>query len=265
MKFLALLLSLLLLQTNAEATHQLHALTYSNKKHTGLKNLFRSAKTYGVPLEVLGIPSADYAGPDLPFKGTMDKFVHLNRYLDQQMIADDDLVLFLDAFDTLFLTGPETIVERFLEFNAPIVMGAERHCWPLHSLSDRYPKAPTSHRYLNSGFFIGYAGEIKQMVKDVLNTKLPKDIQVKKPNGDQIRVTCYYLDSLKNGTSRIVLDHANRLVLDTTSKMSADEMAIIPSPLRLVVKETGNTPCVFHANGSNMRCYTFVYTSFFGK
>jgi hypothetical protein len=51
------------------------------------------------------------------------------------------MVLFTDAFDSVVLAPLEAIVERFLELGSPVVMSAERVCWPdplalpLHGLS----------------------------------------------------------------------------------------------------------------------------------
>jgi hypothetical protein len=41
-----------------------------------------------------------------------------------------DLVLFMDSFDTFVFASPEEIVEKFLAFQAPMVVSGEVNMWP---------------------------------------------------------------------------------------------------------------------------------------
>lgn len=260
MKHLLLIL-LLVSQNFLEAKDELHAYTYSNKQHPGLTKLFESASHNHVPLKLIGIPSPDYEGPSLPFRSMMDKYIGLKKELTSHPIPPDDIVLFLDAFDTLFLADPNQIVKRFLAFNTPLVFGAERHCWPYNPLRDQYPKAPTSHRFVNSGFYIGYAKDVLKMINTIFSMEFPTDIPSKYRNDDQLWLSLFYLKSLSSG--RVALDHNNYLVINTTSKMSPFELELTSQNPPLLVKETHNHPCVFHANGRNQACYTYVYGSLF--
>lgn len=253
---------LLLLFNQVEAS-AIHFITYSSKKHPGLDRLYQSADKFGISLKVLGIPSRDYSGPDLVNRGNMDKIRHLSIYLQYTKIPDGDIILFLDAFDTLFLTDSNTILERFLEYNAPVVIGAERNCWPFAHLAEVYPEAPTRFRYINTGFFIGYVEHIKKMLKEILAVKLPGNTPHCRRSSDQAHATYYYLNALRAGVNILKLDYYTRLVANTAKSMRIDELQIIDSPPRLLVEETGNCPCVFHANGSNLDCYNYVYSNLF--
>lgn len=38
--------------------------------------------------------------------------------------------MFVDAFDIIFQSNPQEILEKFNSFNASIVYSAEKNCWP---------------------------------------------------------------------------------------------------------------------------------------
>ena len=46
-------------------------------------------------------------------------------------LAKDEIVLFVDGYDTFFTEGYETVVQRFLDFDVDILFGAEQECWPV--------------------------------------------------------------------------------------------------------------------------------------
>lgn len=52
----------------------------------------------------------------------------------------------------MLLANSSTILKKFLEFNASIVISTERSCWPDNNLVDRYPIVDLDgYRFLNSG------------------------------------------------------------------------------------------------------------------
>jgi hypothetical protein len=96
----------------------------------------------------------------LPFRFA-DKRLHLSSYLSR--LADrDELVVFTDAYDTLFVRGEAHIQAAYAAQSRRVVFSAEMNCWPLglvgFTLYDAPPAGP--YRYLNSGGFIGTAGDI---------------------------------------------------------------------------------------------------------
>ncbi|MEV4844426.1 glycosyltransferase domain-containing protein [Micromonospora matsumotoense] len=121
-------------------------------------------------------PSCDAAGLRLDVlegnqKGfrPRDKRALLTEYLAEQ-VAPDELVMFTDAYDTLFLRGADYIRTTYAGFAQRVVFSAESNCWPLGNvglaLHDGPPVRP--YPYLNSGGFIGPAGDIV-----ALNAKYP--------------------------------------------------------------------------------------------
>lgn len=72
---------------------------------------------------------------------------------------------FFVSYDVIVNNDAEKILEKFKEFNSRIVFGAESFCWPDPSLADSYPVVPENEkRFLNSGGFIGYAGDLYEII-----------------------------------------------------------------------------------------------------
>jgi hypothetical protein len=90
-----------------------------------------------------------------------DKRVVLAKYLSD--LADlDELILFTDAYDTLFIRGERHIEEAYDRLGKPLVFSAELNSWPLGVVGIALEAGPPVGRYpyLNSGGFIGVAGDI---------------------------------------------------------------------------------------------------------
>ncbi len=71
---------------------------------------------------------------------------------------DSDIVMFSDS-DCLLLRSPLDVLDIFSSMHSPIVISAEKVCYPL-SLEDRFPVVDTMYRFPNSGGIIGYKDEL---------------------------------------------------------------------------------------------------------
>lgn len=91
------------------------------------------------------------------------KDFHVLAYL--QTLPPEEIVLFTDGYDTMFLCSEEEILAKYRAFQKPLVFTAEKNCWPYRPLFSKYPKAPTPLRYLNSGGFIGEAGVLRYLLQ----------------------------------------------------------------------------------------------------
>lgn len=118
--------------------------------------LEQSAKKFGVKVTNLG-ENHPWRDPMTGLSG-MPKIQLVNEYL--ATVHEDDIVLFMDGYDTFFADSPEVILERFYHMEADIVFGAESEHWPLvddEFMRDKWPETGTPYRYLNSGLYIGKA------------------------------------------------------------------------------------------------------------
>ena len=83
-------------------------------------------------------------------------------------VRDDDLVLFVDAYDVVLAQGVrDTIADRFAAANASVVFSAEAHSWPDASVGATVVGAATAAPYphLNSGAFVGTFRAVKRLLE----------------------------------------------------------------------------------------------------
>ena len=89
-----------------------------------------------------------------------DKRAMLSRYLSE--LADrDELIVFTDAYDALFIRGAADVEAAYRAFDRPIVFSAELNSAPLGPVGQAlYGDPVPPYPYLNSGGFAGRAGDI---------------------------------------------------------------------------------------------------------
>ena len=63
-------------------------------------------------------------------------------------------VMFVDSSDSIFLAGPEEIVEKFEAMGRKIWLQGEKNCYPDKNLIAAYPAQRTAWHYVNSGGWI---------------------------------------------------------------------------------------------------------------
>lgn len=89
----------------------------------------------------------------------------LGNYLEE--VNSDELILFTDGYDAVFLTDENEIIDKYKRFNKDLVFSTETNCWPDKNLVPLYPETNSSpYKYLNSGGFIGKAGLVKEFLSD---------------------------------------------------------------------------------------------------
>jgi hypothetical protein len=222
---------------------RLHICTVASQETTGLKQLKHSCEHYNIHLEVLGLGQ--------PYTGNGKKLIHLKNYLAS--IPDEDLVLFVDAYDVLILANKQTIIEKFLALNNPCIISAETNLHPYNKgFLRRYPKSPTKFRFLNAGSIMGYSCSLKH----ILNSMPP----IIENQSDQKQITAYYLDH----QSEILLDNQCDLFL-TLCKISEEEIQIDKSRKVVHSLTTNTTPILIHGNGPGKPLYQKIYNELFGK
>ena len=135
-----------------------HVLTCGDDE-SRMEMLTESAKRTNITVK--NILTREWKGSDMQGPGGGQKLNELKAYIEP--LPDHDVVLFTDAFDVFFARELDVILGRYLGYKKDIVFSAEQNLWPDASL--RFPPTHTTHRYLNSGTFIGRVGEIKRMLR----------------------------------------------------------------------------------------------------
>jgi hypothetical protein len=94
----------------------------------------------------------------------------LYEYLNNG-VDPDEVLLFSDGIDAIFLANGEEILLRYKQAGKDLLFSCESSCWPDPALSVHYPvsSSPSPYKFLNSGGFIGKAGIIKQFLKEEID------------------------------------------------------------------------------------------------
>jgi len=126
-----------------------------------LKTLQKSAEALGLKLDILGMGQK--------WEGLGSKVTMFTEYLKDK--NDDDVVLFVDAFDVLLLPDTKEIKQRFAEnfSGAKVVLSGEKASSPDRSSSLVFPDLDYNrpYQFLNSGSYIGLVKHVKLMLEDV--------------------------------------------------------------------------------------------------
>lgn len=164
--------------------------------------------------------------------------------------ATTPYLLVADSWDIVFAESPEAILEEYQNFEADLVLNAEKNCFPLGHLADRFPDQGTPYRYLNSGFIIGRTEAFVTMLEHMYAHNIPAGYNTddhRKPDGgvehpnDQGFITLAYLDQpvVMKLDVRGSLCHA---------LCGVEAVDFSSSGIRNI--ETGVFPKAFHFNGS---------------
>ncbi len=151
---------------------------------------------------------------------------------------DYDLVLFVDSHDVLFATGWDEIMRKFLDYESPIVFGAECYPWPNQQQAADYPASIFRCRYLNAGFWMAESGAAMALLTDI------EQVAAKRLQCDQGIAVDAYLSK----RHPIKLDSACSLCfccnMDSLNYLDL-------SNGRPYAKDTQQEPCMFHGNGNS--------------
>lgn len=181
---------------------RLHYITIATKPHVILELIQTTIAKQSENVTVLG----GKENRDIGWQGTGNfgiKLKEVQDFLFRENLADNDIVLFTDAYDVIYCGDKfSNIVSQYLTFEKPIVFGAEKFCNPDPKQEAYYKFKDTEFPYLNSGLFIGRVWALRKcMEKYKYNDK----------HDDQLFWTLQFFHS-----GLIELDYSNQLFLNTS-------------------------------------------------
>lgn len=220
-------------------TPKLHICTMATHETQGLNQLIDSCKTRNLLPVVKGL------GEIFAFGKKLQKY---KEFVDG--IEDHDIVLCLDAYDTLVLADEKTMIDKFLSMNAPCVVSVEIPCHPFPHLRSHFPPSPTKFQFVNSGGFIGYAGYLKHLFAEM--SPIPDEAD------DQGLLSIYYLYH----PNEFKLDYQCELFL-SLANVASNEIQIHEDKKTIECMPTSSFPCVIHGNGMGKPLYQNIYNIIF--
>ena len=196
-----------------------------------------SCEIYGVKPIVLGMGHDWKGGNMINGPGGGHKINLFKEYLNT--IDTNQLIIFSDSYDVIMNNHINILIAKYHElFEDKIVFAADTACWPDVNLSNAYPNLSTKYcdlstKYLNSGVFIGYSDDIKNIVKRHINNE----------EDDQLYYTYEFLYNNKN---KINIDYQCELFIcieGLTNKIFIDKNVNC-------ISYNDNRACFVHGNGS---------------
>lgn len=216
----------------AHAGPRLHVVTFMTADAPVYGYLQVSAERQSLHPKILGYGQRAW-WPD----GLGAKINALRRFVHHEA-DDEELVLFMDAYDTMLFGDRAEIVSTFesmeRELQRSIFFNCEKVCFPpFPDICTDYPESPFEQwRYLNSGLFIARVGSLKDMLRD------PVDDVMK--GSDQAWYQRYFRH------------HPDRVAVDTRCQLLCATQGIGPkwglelAGRRLENVVSGTTPAAVH-------------------
>ena len=90
-------------------------------------------------------------------------------------LSNNDLLLLSDAWDVVCIGTEKQVLEKYKKFNMPIVVSAEKTCWPDKDRVSQYDTLQEAFPYLNSGGYIGTVKALKTVFENYNNEKKVDD------------------------------------------------------------------------------------------
>ena len=133
----------------------LHVVTYVTKPRGYFNELINNP--YGVQVKVIGWGKK--------WNGFTDKIKGMQEFL--KTLPNDDIVIFVDGYDTKILKPLDNIVRDFEEMNAPIVVSSENTGYRTFKIFSMCNDGSA-----NSGMYMGYVKNLKELIDHELNINI---------------------------------------------------------------------------------------------
>ena len=209
-------------------------ITVATDMNDPLKRYISSCKQFGFNPVILGLGTKWGGGDMEKGPGGGQKIILLQEYINSLDISDNKLIVFTDSYDVICNNNINILLETYKSnFENKIVFASESSCWPDKSLEKVYPNIDKPNKYLNSGVFMGYLNDIRNIVEK----------KIKPHEDDQL----YYTNEFLNNQDKIGLDYDNRLFL--CLNCDENDYNINKSKSLLICKNNNHIPCFLHGNG----------------
>ena len=202
-----------------------------------------SARRYGVTLEVVGWGQK--------WGGFAWKLSILKKLLRRE--APDEVVVFLDAFDTVLCGPPSELLAKYRAMNSDMVISMD------HGTNNKWVRwgeevamagglgkllpSPTRYKFPNSGAFIGTAYKVLQ----VLSSMCKFQDCTSSVGNDQAAITRMIIETPTLISRDVYCELFGTVFAQRgNAPISVDDDIVIREG-RVVIKDTGTMPCVLHA------------------
>jgi len=230
---------------------KIFAVTVATHNEGYYEDLIQSCKRNKIDLIVLGYGKK--------WQGFSWKFSLMKEFVDN-LENDDDVVIFLDAYDIIATQDSSVIKERFLEFDSPLVFSIEKLYKGNYYLEYARKKmfGHCSKAHVNSGAYIGYVYALKKLFAYICRQFDCHDPKFSQLDDQMIFTSICNDDEFVN--KYIKFDYrfyifytihfpSNILVLTDNVFEPNDNLHEIKDG-KLYLKQSNISPCFIHGNGN---------------
>lgn len=191
------------------------------------------------------------------YTGLSDKPRILYNAIKNGLITEKH-ICFVDAWDVVFADNLESIMEKYKSFNSPIVIGAEKNCFP-NNFKKEYDRLPhtSSYKYLNSGVIVGETAAILEVLEAMDAPNLPRDYHNPQTGLNfHFNDQAMYMDVFLRQPVKMKLDY-NCLIAQNMQDVTESELVIFSAFAdkgeftNIINVETNSMPSIIHWNGSS--------------
>jgi len=228
-----------MLDTISSSIHKLHTFTLTTDLDK-TKYLEKTSEIFKVPVKYIYCEK---------WNGQHEKIFELKKAIKD--IPNDDIVLFVDAYDVLINGSINEAIHKFKEYECDILFGAELNCYPSFCklIHDKVP-CFSKYRYLNSGMFMGY----KKNIIEIINWKPENEIlEICNKGTDQCYYMMYYIENYMK--VNIKLDYKCS-IFQNMFKVSYTDFCI--KDKRYYNKILDKYPCFVHFNGDCFKIFKTI-------
>jgi hypothetical protein len=171
---------------------KLHIVTVANKYNYYLKYLIESCKNNGIELTILGLGKE--------WQGYAWKFKLMIAFL--KSIDNNDIVCFIDGYDVICVRNLNEMIDEFIikqkETKCKIIIGNDNYKFFIQELCALYYFNKCNLELINSGTYIGYVKDIKDILLNINIKKINSDDQVLLTKYCNKNPSYFYIDKNNN-------------------------------------------------------------------
>lgn len=156
---------------------------------------------------------------------------------------------FVDSWDLVYGASPDEVMQHYHTFNAPIVISAEKNCFP-----DTYRKEfdeldiPAPYSYLNSGVIIGETEAILACLEAMDLPNVKDDYRMDNGQNYHSNDQTMWQEIFLKQPVKIAIDY-NQVISQTLHDASPDDFIFTKE--RIMNKITSSHPRIWHFNGGS--------------
>lgn len=140
--------------------NEIRLVTVATHKSGYIDLLIASCKKAGIQLEILGLGKS--------WEGLKTKLKFLREFLHS--VKPETIVVLIDAYDVVMLGTKEELLQRYLLFNKPVVLGIEsKRSW-LKWTTEKFYFGTYKNEIINTGGYMGRADFLLTMTKNFDST-----------------------------------------------------------------------------------------------